>query len=97
MRLREMAFEFIHKQPYGTEDVIDIKEAIIKRDFELTTPKPWKMKRCREATAKKGFIDSPITISIRRNKKYLEDGYTRYLVALELHMERIPVKYINYK
>jgi len=95
MRLREKLYELIHKQPYGTEEVVNINEIHIMRDFEVTTPKEWKMERCRKHIKTKGFLDSPITVKIRHNRKWLVDGYTRYLVAKELNLTVIPIKYIK--
>lgn len=89
--LKEKLFELIHKQPYGTEEVISIEKIEIKKSFKLCNPREWKMQRCRELYLRKGFLDSPITI---HNKYILVDGYTRYLVALELELKEVPIKYL---
>lgn len=95
MKLRERIYEFIHKQPCGTEEVIDINEIHITKDFEVTIPKKWKMDKCRVFVKEKGYIDTPVTIEIRRNRKCLVDGYVRYLVCKEFGIDKISVKYIK--
>jgi hypothetical protein len=93
--IKEKIYEWLHKQPYGTEEVIDISKIIIKKSFKLCTPREWKMDRCREAYKKKKFLDEPITIWINKYGKYiLSDGYTRYLLAVENGLDNVPVKYI---
>lgn len=91
--IKDKLYELIHKQPYGTKEVIDINKIKITWQFEKTQPKWWKMVRARERYLKKGFLDEPITIHIMYGEYILVDGYTRYLVAKESKLTKVPVKY----
>lgn len=94
--LKEKLYEAVHKQPYGTEDVIDIRLIIVPQEFRdpKSKPKKWKMVRSRNEYAERGYLDSPITVHIEDGVYHLADGYTRLLVGFEHGLKQVPVKYI---
>ena len=55
-------WEHIHKQPYGTDSLIDIKNIKVSKDFLRTTPRVDKVKKYYTYFNKHGFIDKPITV-----------------------------------
>jgi hypothetical protein len=90
--LKEKLFERLHKQPFGTTEVISTYKIVIPEEFKKRESKPakWKMIRARKEYHKRGFLDKPIMIS----KDYiLKDCYTRYIVATELGLKVVPVCY----
>lgn len=91
--LKEKVYELFIRQPYGTKEVIDINKIKVTELFKQCKPKEWKMVRAREHYNKKRFIDEPITIHIMYGEYILVNGYTRYLVAKENGLSKVPVKY----
>ena len=84
MNLRQKVYEFIFKQPYGTEKVVSIGDIIISKEFLNHHPRQWKIDRALDYYHKHGYVDEPITVmrigSSNDNNTYLlVDGYTRYL------------------
>ena len=75
-------WERIHKQPYGTDSLIDIKNIKVSKDFLRTTPHVDKIKKHYEFYNKHHYLDSPITIHKTEGVNILQNGYIRYMIAI---------------
>jgi len=101
MSFKSKVYETIHKQPYGTEELIDIKDMIIPYCFSLkqSKPKGWKMQKVRDYYNIHNRIDKPITVELIMNEKGMTnrflviDEYTRYLILKENNIRKVPIKY----
>jgi ParB-like chromosome segregation protein Spo0J len=106
MKLEEIkakVYEGLHKQPYGTDEVVSRYNIIIPHVFKLKSsdPKEWKMERAMAAYKEHGFVDKPILVKTivnkkgRSNKYLLVDGYTRFLTLKKNGITKVPIKYIE--
>jgi len=101
MNLRKKFYESVHKQPYGTEDIVLVKDIIIPFKFHNKCPKYWKINRAIEFYREHNYIDKPISVVKIPNEKsgeckyLLTDEYTRYLTIRSQSKAFTPVKYID--
>lgn len=99
MMLKENLYGLIHKQPYGTDEVINIYDIYIPEDFRTKESRPSKKKmiECRQKFHKLGFLDKPIEVKKQDGYKklLLVDKYTRLCVGFEMGLKYVPIKYID--
>ena len=76
---------------YG-DTYLPITELKVPQCMAESTPKPWKLRRVRDRLGAKCKLDKPITID---HNKVILDGYTRYLVALEIGMVYVPIRWLQ--
>ena len=76
---------------YG-EKSLPLDDIVIPEYMSRTTPAPWKIERVIRRLGDKKKLDKPVTLN---SKNELIDGYTRYLVAQEIGMKFVPVRYIR--
>lgn len=99
-RIKAKLYESLHKQPYGTEDVISIHDIIIPKSFKKKSSKPkeFKLDKARSFYLDNGYVDKPIEvkkINMSGKTKYLlRDGYTRFIALRNYNVEKAPIKYI---
>lgn len=99
--IKKRLYEFVNKNPYGTEEMLEIKSIIVPYVFKKSPPKQFKIDKASKLYEKKGFIDKPITVEKVKHKSkkdcyvyILRDGYTRFLVASSNNQTVLPVQYI---
>ena len=104
MGLRKTLYELVHKQPYGTDEIVSIKDIEIPKRFKKHYPNQWKMDRALEFYNKHGYVDQPISVvkvagtGICKHftiKYLLVDEYTRYLTIVNKDGKQVPVRYIE--
>ena len=101
MNLKKKLYELVHNQPYGTDEVILVKDIIIPYNYNNRCPKQWKIDRAVEFYRKHNYIDKPISVVKIPNEKtgkckyLLIDEYTRYLAIRSQSNKFAPVKYIE--
>jgi hypothetical protein len=76
---------------YG-DTYLPLSEIYVLEHFAKSTPRDWKIRRVKDRLGAKKKLDKPITIN---KDHYIVDGYTRYLVAREIGMQYVPVRWIN--
>lgn len=76
---------------YG-DTYIPITDIFVPENFAKSKPRDWKIRRVRDRLGDKKKLDKPITIN---QDHYIVDGYTRYLVAKEIGMGYVPVRWVN--
>lgn len=76
---------------YG-DTYIPITDIFVPENFAKSKPRDWKIQRVRDRLGDKKKLDKPITID---HNHYICDGYTRYLVAKELGIKYVPVRWCN--
>ena len=74
-------------------NTIKISDIIIPEEFKNSQPSEEKMAKVRKYIAEHGNLDEPVILIGNR----LIDGYIRYLVAIEVGMEEVWFKRINWK
>ncbi|MBT2688381.1 hypothetical protein J7I93_09320 [Bacillus sp. ISL-47] len=77
----------------GTEEFILLDKIIVSEEFLNTTPSVDKIQKVINYVKRTGVLDEPITIN--RNTMILTDGYTRYISALKLGIDLVPIVYEN--
>ena len=101
MNLRKRLYELMHMQPYGTEDLVLLKNVIIPYEFSNKQPKQWKISRVVDYYNENNCVDKPISVvkvpseKTGKCKYLLTDEYTRYLFLKSQNKKFIPVKYIE--
>jgi hypothetical protein len=94
-------YEKVHKQPYETDELVDIQDIILPRVMKNSTPALWKVDNAMEFLKKHGYVDKPILVEKITNEKgkpnkfLLVDSYTRYLAIKSQRYTKVPVKYVN--
>ena len=78
---------------YGA-DYLPLENLIVPEFMAATKPAHWKIKRVRDRLGDKQQLDKPITLD---HNNVIRDGYTRYLVAKEIGMKFVPVRYVQYR
>lgn len=76
---------------YG-DTYLPLSEIYVPENFAKSKPHNWKIQRVRDRLGDKKKLDKPITID---HNHYICDGYTRYLVAKELGIKYVPVRWCN--
>lgn len=76
---------------YG-DTYLPLSEIHAPEHFAKSTPRDWKIQRVKDRLGAKKKLDKPITIN---QEHYIVDGYTRYLVAKEIGIRYVPVRWIN--
>jgi hypothetical protein len=71
---------------------LPLSQIYVPEHFAKSTPHDWKIQRVRNRLGVKKKLDKPITIN---QDHYIVDGYTRYLVAKEIGIKYVPVRWIN--
>lgn len=69
---------------------IDITQILISEKFQKTPPNPLKVAEKKEIIQRSGEFDKPLVLS---KKNVLQDGYSRYVAAVELGFHEVPVRY----
>lgn len=98
-------YEKVHKQPYGTDELVSLESIVIPNVMERSIPATWKIERAMTFLKKHGYVDKPILVEKIINERgipnsfLLVDRYTR-LLALRSQDNgkgkiQVPVKYIN--
>ncbi len=77
-------------KPIGTDEMKLIEEIVIPEEFKMFQPKQDKINEQREYFNMFRRFTKPIEIK----GNMLINGYIRYLVALELGLRKIPVKFV---
>ena len=88
-----MTCEKIHRnktQSNQEYEFIDIKDITIPRRFLETNPDLEKVNKIKDVYFKHNELDKPVSI---RKKYILCDGYIRYLIAKELGLKHVLVKF----
>lgn len=76
---------------YG-DTYLPLSEINVPKHFAKSIPSDWKIQRVKYRLGSKNKLDKPITIDQNR---CIVDGYTRYLVAKEIGIRYVPVRWIN--
>lgn len=96
-----MVFQKLFKNPKGTDEIVHIDDIRIPPCFKKTGCKYFKIERAIDYYLKHKRLDKPITVIAETNEKgfpnklLLVDQYSRYLACRLLHIDRIPVRYID--
>ncbi|MFP7224786.1 hypothetical protein SFC42_16995 [Priestia filamentosa] len=77
--------------PKGTKDWLSLEEIKVPETFLQFTPGIAKQKAVEESIEKNGTVDKPIIIN--PDTYELIDSYSRYYVAKQRKLERVPVNY----
>ncbi|RAS90868.1 hypothetical protein A3863_07765 (plasmid) [Priestia endophytica] len=77
--------------PKGTKDWMSLEEIKVPETFLQFTPGIAKQKAVEESIEKNGTVDKPIIIDPETHE--LLDSYSRYYVAKQRKLERVPVHY----
>jgi len=81
----------VSNQPKGTQDVVNFDDIIVPEEFLKTRPNPEKTQKVIDFVKRTGHLDEPLTIE--KGSKVLKDGYRRYVVAMTVKMDKVPVVY----
>ena len=85
------------KYPTDTEEIIDIKDIIVLREFQDTKPSPKKLIEYTSRFEQNGMIDTAITVKksiVFGVEKYiLTNGYIRFLILKQNGIDEVPVKF----
>lgn len=97
-KARVDVYQFIRKQPYGTDEVIDIGRIVVSDAFLSSYPSPKKIRTYYDYYDKHGHFDKPIVVQKNPNRDnsdivFLRDGYIRFGLAHLLHIKKVPVKW----
>ncbi|MGG0463291.1 plasmid stabilization protein [Priestia aryabhattai] len=81
----------LSNQPKGTQDLLNVDDIIVPKEFLKTRPNPEKTQKVIDFVKRTGRLDEPLTIE--KGSKILKDGYRRYVVAKTVKMDQVPVVY----
>ncbi len=85
------------KYPTDTEEIINIKDIIVLREFQDTKPSPKKLIEYTSRFEQNGMIDTAITVKksiVFGVEKYiLVDGYIRWLILKQNGIDEVPVRF----
>jgi hypothetical protein len=80
-------------KPDGTVEFISLGKIVVSEEFLNTNPSVDKIQKVMNHVKLTGSLDEPITIN--RYTMILTDGYTRYISALKLGIDLVPIVYQN--
>ena len=87
--------------PVDTEEVINIKDIIVLREFQDTKPNPKKLIEYTSRFEQNGMIDKAIVVRkeivFDKEKYILTDGYIRLLILRQKNIDEVPVRFKNNK
>jgi len=93
--------ESIRREPYGTDDVIEVSRISIPIEFRNSHPSPQKMKLHTKFYIDNGYFDKPILVQKHPNKNsnivFLRDGYIRYRIAILNNFKTVPIRWYDNK
>ena len=85
------------KYPLDTEEVIDVKDIIVLREFQDTKPNPKKLIEYTSRFEQNGMIDKAIVVRkeivFDKQKYILVDNYIRWLILKQNGINDVPVKF----
>ena len=87
--------------PPDTEEIINIKDIIVLREFQDTKPNPKKLIEYTSRFEQNGMIDKAIVVRkeivFDKEKYILTDGYIRLLILRQKNIDEVPVRFKNNK
>ena len=89
--------EYFKKEPYGTDEWIDIKRIAIPIEFATSHPRQEKFDTYMKFYIDNGYFDKPIEVQESPNQNsnlvFLRDSYIRYLIARKMKLKKVPIKW----
>lgn len=94
--------EYLGFTTINADDMVYIEDIIIPPEFANSHTNPNKIKKAIRFYVKNGHFDKPISVipeineKGRKNKLLLINELSRYLAAIKLNLDIVPVKYIDF-